>query len=173
MMTCTIPGCGAPLARTNQSGYCNQHRGQCPKTKADKARWFREHYAKSSRKVMTPGERKSRRAEKRLDWDSTFARVRISAEEYKRRAEEQQNRCAVCQKEAHKDFRGRLAVDHCHITNKVRGLLCHNCNLMLGHAKDSVEVLEKAAKYLEGYPLDGGADQGDECSCSKADKQAL
>lgn len=42
-----------------------------------------------------------------------------------------------------------LAVDHCHKTGKIRGLLCTNCNLMLGKAKDSPEILRKAAEYLE------------------------
>lgn len=30
----------------------------------------------------------------------------------------------------------------------VRGLLCHDCNLLLGHAKDRIDVLEQASKYL-------------------------
>lgn len=41
------------------------------------------------------------------------------------------------------------AVDHCHATMKVRGLLCRACNLMIGNAKDSPLVLRRAAAYLE------------------------
>jgi hypothetical protein len=42
-----------------------------------------------------------------------------------------------------------LGVDHCHQTGKVRGLLCRDCNLSIGHMKDSVERLKAAIKYLE------------------------
>jgi hypothetical protein len=40
-------------------------------------------------------------------------------------------------------------VDHCHVTNKVRGLLCNECNKGLGAFKDSVVYLQKAIQYLE------------------------
>lgn len=39
-------------------------------------------------------------------------------------------------------------VDHCHTTNDIRGLLCRHCNLLLGHAKDRVVVLQAAIRYL-------------------------
>ena len=43
----------------------------------------------------------------------------------------------------------RLAVDHCHTTNKVRGLLCSRCNQALGVLKDDINILKEAIKYLE------------------------
>jgi hypothetical protein len=42
-----------------------------------------------------------------------------------------------------------LGVDHDHITGKVRGLLCNDCNLGIGHFKDNIEKLKLAIKYLE------------------------
>ena len=42
-----------------------------------------------------------------------------------------------------------LAVDHCHTTNKVRGLLCNACNRGLGLLDDSVEGLQRAVEYLK------------------------
>lgn len=42
-----------------------------------------------------------------------------------------------------------LAIDHCHQTNVIRGLLCSACNTSLGLLKDNVETLKSAIKYLE------------------------
>ena len=41
-----------------------------------------------------------------------------------------------------------LYVDHCHQTKVIRGLLCHKCNVALGHMNDDPEQLERAANYL-------------------------
>lgn len=45
-----------------------------------------------------------------------------------------------------------LHLDHNHVTNKVRGLLCCNCNLGLGNFRDDPKLLEKAIQYLGGVP---------------------
>lgn len=55
--------------------------------------------------------------------------------------------CAICQ-ETCKSGR-ELAIDHCHETRRVRGLLCMNCNQGLGKFKDSKKLLERAIEYLE------------------------
>jgi len=52
--------------------------------------------------------------------------------------------CLICNRKK------KLNVDHCHKTGKVRGLLCHLCNIGLGVFKDSPANLRNAAKYLEG-----------------------
>jgi hypothetical protein len=44
---------------------------------------------------------------------------------------------------------GRLHVDHSHNTGKVRGLLCHKCNVAIGLLKDSTEVILKAYSYIQ------------------------
>ena len=61
---------------------------------------------------------------------------------------EQGNCCKICG--IHKDdTKMGLVIDHCHKTLEVRGLLCHNCNVALGHLKDDTELLDKAKQYLK------------------------
>lgn len=71
--------------------------------------------------------------------------------EFAARLAEQSGRCAICPAEFGATRAGkkqRLAVDHCHETGKVRGLLCANCNNGLGRFKDDPGLLERAAQYL-------------------------
>lgn len=67
---------------------------------------------------------------------------------YEKMAIEQAGRCAICQQ--HPPSERRLAVDHDHETGAIRGLLCSNCNLLLGHAKDQIATLAQAIIYLSG-----------------------
>jgi hypothetical protein len=52
-------------------------------------------------------------------------------------------RCEIC-RTAH----DLLHVDHDHLTNVVRGLLCHRCNVGIGWLNDSAQRATSAAKYL-------------------------
>jgi hypothetical protein len=71
----------------------------------------------------------------------------LTPEDYQRAKEQQGGLCAVCRGP---QTPGRdLAVDHDHATNDVRGLLCHHCNVGIGHFFDAPELLRAAADYLE------------------------
>jgi hypothetical protein len=73
----------------------------------------------------------------------------LSLVEYNQLVEKQMNRCVICGwqwTEGHK----KLAVDHNHVTGKIRGLLCANCNAGLGQFKDNPWLLQKAAEYIQG-----------------------
>lgn len=56
--------------------------------------------------------------------------------------------CMICQSTDSGFESGIFAVDHCHESGVVRGALCQPCNFMLGNARDSVDVLLAAVKYL-------------------------
>lgn len=74
-------------------------------------------------------------------------RYGITAEEYDRMLELQNNGCAICGKEtAYNNGTKRLHVDHCHETGDIRGLLCSQCNTTLGHLEKL--SIEKVLSYL-------------------------
>lgn len=76
----------------------------------------------------------------------------ITLTEYDDMLQAQKNVCAICQKaETAVDSKGHLrmmAVDHCHTTKKIRGLLCTSCNTAIGHFKDDVHLLQRAINYI-------------------------
>ena len=73
----------------------------------------------------------------------------ISEKEYDLLLAKQNNKCAICSSE----FTSTPCVDHDHEHGYSRGLLCSNCNLGLGHFKDSISSLEKAITYLKEYEI--------------------
>lgn len=72
----------------------------------------------------------------------------ISYAQYNELLEQQKGCCAICGY-VPKENDKKLAVDHCHETGLVRGLLCSVCNLGIGSFKDSVLLLKQAVTYLE------------------------
>jgi hypothetical protein len=63
----------------------------------------------------------------------------------------QNNACAICDKHFKTD--ADYHVDHCHSTNKLRGLLCPSCNKALGLFKDNPESLRRAVIYVESQGI--------------------
>ena len=82
----------------------------------------------------------------------------VTREQYQSMLESQGGVCATCGHPPSKTNcrHGHLVVDHCHKTTKVRQLLCSDCNTLLGMAKDSVGLLEAAAKYLLRHQTEAG-----------------
>lgn len=71
----------------------------------------------------------------------------LSMDQVELMLERQENLCAIC-KDPFED-RFKTQIDHCHKTGHVRGLLCINCNWMLGKARDNPIILRAGAAYLE------------------------
>lgn len=73
----------------------------------------------------------------------------ITLEEYNAMLESQGGVCAICG--GTEPAEGRMmAVDHCHATGKVRGILCSCCNRALGLFRDNTDYLKSAINYLGG-----------------------
>lgn len=77
----------------------------------------------------------------------------ISIEDFEKMEKNQNKVCAICKNtESHKT-KIHLSVDHNHKTSKVRGLLCHRCNVVLGLIKEDFKILKSIVEYLKGDQL--------------------
>ncbi len=65
---------------------------------------------------------------------------------YEKMAQEQGFKCAICLKKPRVLF-----VDHCHKTERLRGLLCRNCNSVLGMCDDNIAILNASIEYLNKW----------------------
>lgn len=150
--------------RTRRDG----HAGQCKACKRayrnsryrkDRSRELSQQrrYRSTHKEKIAAGQKRRRQQRpgrvRRISRSSTLKqRYGITAQDYNRMLASQNGVCAVCGNPETRKKRGgtiRLAVDHCHKTGKVRGLLCSRCNLSIGRFEDDPELLEKAAAYLK------------------------
>ena len=159
---CSEPGCFRPHVA---KGLCDSHyRSGKARRKRKVRRAQRDRICECCGKSI-PAERNGRAkfcsyecktafhnqyTERRHKWQQEYflrQKYGLSLQEYEQLVEQQDGRCAICGCDQPAG-RGRWHVDHDHTTGKVRGLLCHNCNVGLGNFKDDPRRLEAAVKYL-------------------------
>lgn len=103
-------------------------------------REYQRKYRRENRELVLENGRRSERRRK-------LKRYGLTEESYQQLLTKQGNVCGIC---GNDNNNGRdWHVDHCHNSNKVRGILCHHCNLLLGNAKDDITTLHFAISYLE------------------------
>lgn len=129
MKICSKCNVGKPIGE-----YHTQHGKPRPECKACRSAYRRASYQRNKHKE----DANNRSVALRLKYG-------ITTDEYDMMYRAQSGCCAICNQAQHTK---RLAVDHCHTTGAVRGLLCDKCNRGLGYFKDSVTCLEAAAVYL-------------------------
>ena len=105
---------------------------------------------KSCKKMQVLEWRKSHK-QHTAKWHRTknLKRYGLTDQDYGKMLTAQNNCCAICDRHE-STFSNKLAVDHCHVTGKVRALLCTRCNTAIG-SLSSPELLNKAKEYLESY----------------------
>ena len=142
--------CGITKSRDEYSWY--NVKGLRPRSKCRvcRAEEQKDYKKKNHEKVLDTQRRshakhKSDRAKKRLE------RVyNITGEDYDQMLEEQNHCCAICGTDTPMG-RGTWHVDHCHKTDKVRGLLCSKCNAGIGFLNEDTNTLRKAIDYLKKF----------------------
>lgn len=95
-------------------------------------------------------EREARAGKSRWYAQNLQNRYNLDFGDYELLYKKQNGKCAICSS-GENGYLGkkRLAVDHCHETGKIRGLLCSGCNNALGHFKDNPDLIKKALIYLD------------------------
>jgi hypothetical protein len=76
----------------------------------------------------------------------------ITHAEYAELHHKQGGVCAICKKPETATRHGKvksLAVDHCHATGRIRGLLCADCNTGIGKLKEDKSIFLAAIQYLQ------------------------
>lgn len=61
-------------------------------------------------------------------------------------------KCVICENFLGENFR-KIHWNHCHNTGVMRGILCGNCNMGLGHFRDNINNLESAIAYLKEWEV--------------------
>ncbi len=132
MKNCNKCGIEKPLSEYYKNAITKDgHHGECkPCNNARAKKWYKDN----------PDRGKHNRLKKHYG---------ISFSKYLEMLKDQNNKCLICNCELLQDK--NTCIDHCHTTNKVRGVLCTNCNILLGQARDSVDILKSAQTYLEKY----------------------
>lgn len=72
----------------------------------------------------------------------------LTPDQYREMWQRAEGRCEICRRPL-EQRKGGVAVDHCHASGQVRGLLCSTCNQGLGFFADSPDLLTKAAMYIQ------------------------
>lgn len=136
-------------------------RNQCSDCRAAaKAETYQANKVEICRKLR---EERSDNYEKNRDYDLR-KKFKITTEQFNQMLADQGNCCLVCKTTVPGGAYGQWHVDHDHSCcgpemrkktcgDCLRGILCSNCNLTLGTAKDSPTILRALADYLESYDL--------------------
>jgi len=139
---CRICGCQLSLINRSRLSACCVDCGNKQATKSS-----REWRSRNKKSVIEASRRWQKKNPEKVKEYSRRRKLRqygMSKSDFDVLFVSQNGLCAICSKEL-----TRPHIDHDHISGLVRGILCSSCNLMLGHAEDSTEVLMSAAKYLE------------------------
>lgn len=132
--------CVNELARIRYNANADQYR---EKRRESKKEYDRQRYAAMLAEGRKPNKDPIKEKQRYL-----MRNYGLTIEEHLALLEVHNHQCAICgtNKSDRKDK--KLIVDHCHQSGKVRGILCHKCNLILGNANDLIGTLEQAIIYL-------------------------
>lgn len=123
------------------------------KRKERKLATQRAWYTRNKEKVCRKSAEKSKSLSPRQRMSSTIKyKYGISLDEYDSLMKGADYKCQICGEgniDINTPYYKKLVIDHCHTTDRVRGVLCPGCNKGLGHFKDDENLISNALKYLQ------------------------
>jgi len=122
------------------NNYYSRNKEKCN----EQAKRYREENLEKVKEVQQEWYRNNPEKVKEQKLRKTYG---ISLEQYNGMYEKQNGRCAICGTHQN-ELKQMMSVDHCHETNRIRGLLCNKCNRGIGYLRDDVKIVENALKYL-------------------------
>ena len=120
----------------------------CRPCAARKARESRKRNIERHHEVQKAWRDKNKEKRQLYDLRQIAMRYGMGKSEFFAMLASQQGLCRICTRAEVISGR-RLSVDHDHVSRRVRGLLCSNCNLGIGYFFDNPTLLRRAADYLE------------------------
>jgi hypothetical protein len=150
---------GGTLSMTPAAIAAREWRAKNPsKNRAAVRRWDKAHpgYKAASARLWYKNNRERANARRRMEQaagkrrhidrrKTLKAKYGLTVEAYDEMLVKQNGKCAICLLPPRNKY---LDVDHCHDSDRVRGLLCDLCNRMLGQAREDPALLEAGARYL-------------------------
>ena len=122
--------------------YQADYRARHPGMAAEYMKKRREEHPEIRKEYL----KKSRERRATIARRYSLKKYGLTEESYSVLLESQNSVCAICKAKCSRSK--ELSVDHCHVTGKVRGLLCSSCNLALGNLKENVESMKNMIKYI-------------------------
>lgn len=139
-IACQGAGCGAIVGVLGpRQKYCKP----CAKEahKETEARW-RARNPQARREILARSREKNLNRSRNSHLEKNYG---ITLLERQKMLAQQAGLCAICGV-----FMKPPCVDHCHATEKIRGLLCVKCNFGIGYLQDNPTICSAAAAYLKG-----------------------
>lgn len=135
------------------NSHCKACRGKDVQAgEKERLRWRQSYYKHRekciARKVLYNRTPKGKLSLRRAKLKQRYG---LSELDYDRLLASQSGRCAICKSEEPGGRWDRFAVDHCHETGVVRGLLCIRCNRLLGRLGDTLQNVEKLVTECLNY----------------------
>ena len=151
----TCPTCKIDKVRTdyfNDATSCRGFDYICKACKSNKYSTKRKEYREKNKEALRAKQKEYAKKNPDIFMNNSLKfHYGISLNDYNVMLSSQGGVCAICYQTKFNKRNKRLFVDHNHTTGKVRGLLCINCNSVVGHCKEDISILDKTKIYLDKH----------------------